>query len=133
MRRRIAQRPKHPFSPCKAPALALLEGPPSDFDNRIYLERAVQASRTAPSQTLVKDNLAKLKRLVANIEARASHVYFYCLPLAGRVCKIRSLRRLRLQPPMLHFQTISDGSNLTVRCRISAGRMASISTNDPPS
>jgi len=69
----------------KAAALALLEGPPSDFDNRIYLERVVQASRTAPSQTLINDNLAKLKRLVADIEARGSQVYFYNLPLVGPV------------------------------------------------
>ena len=67
----------------KAAALDLLEGPPSNFDNRIYLERAVQVSRTAPSRTLIKDNLAKLKRLVAEIEARGSQVYFYSLPLAG--------------------------------------------------
>jgi hypothetical protein len=69
----------------KATALALLEGPPSNFDNRVYLERAVQASRTAPSQTLVGENLAKLKRLVADIEARGSRAYFYSLPLAGPV------------------------------------------------
>ena len=69
----------------KAAALALLDEPPSDFDNRIYVERAVQASRTVPSQALMNENLVTLKQLVADIEARGSHVYFYSLPLAGPV------------------------------------------------
>jgi hypothetical protein len=69
----------------KAAALALLDEPPSDFDNRIYLERAVQASKTAPLEAVMMSNLATLKRLVAEIEARGSRVYFYSLPLAGPV------------------------------------------------
>lgn len=66
-------------------AAALLDGPPSAFDNRVYLERAVLASNVAPSEILMKDNLATLKRLVEKIEARGSRVYFYSLPLAGPV------------------------------------------------
>jgi hypothetical protein len=69
-------------SQAKAAALALLGGPPSDFDNRIYLERAVQASSAAPSEAVLKNNLSALKRLVARIEARGSRVYFYSLPVA---------------------------------------------------
>jgi len=69
----------------RAAALALLDGPPSDFDNRIYLERVVQASRTAPSDVMMRENLATLKHLVAEIEARGSRVYFYSLPAAGPV------------------------------------------------
>jgi hypothetical protein len=69
----------------KAAALALLDELPSDFDNRIYVERAVQASRTAPSEALIEQNLGTLKRLTTEVEARGGHVYFYSLPLAGPV------------------------------------------------
>ncbi len=74
----------------KSAAIALLEGPPSDFDNRVYLQRAAQALSTAPSENAMNENLAALKRLVENIEARNSRVYFYTLPLAPPVQAARA-------------------------------------------
>ena len=76
----------HPLpdrSKAKAAAVALLQGPPSDFDNHVYVERAMRESSTAPSEAIMTDNLATLERLVESIEARGSKVYFYILPLAG--------------------------------------------------
>jgi len=72
-------------SKAKAVAAALLQGPPSDFDNHVYVERAVRELSAAPSEAIMADNLATLKRLVERIEARGSKVYFYILPLAGPV------------------------------------------------
>ena len=72
-------------SKAKAAAAALLQGPPSDFDNYVYVERVMRASGTAPSEPIMSDNLATLKRLVEKFEARGSKVYFYILPLAGPV------------------------------------------------
>lgn len=69
----------------KATVTALLEGPPSDFDNHVYVERAMRASSVAPSEAIMADNLATLKRLVERIEARGSKVYVYILPLARPV------------------------------------------------
>ena len=67
----------------RAAAAALLQGPPSDFDNRIYVERAVREWSTAPSNAIMTDNLATLQRLVEKITARGSRVYFYSVPLSG--------------------------------------------------
>ena len=67
----------------RAIAAALLQGPPSDFDNRIYVERALRESSTAPSDAIVTNNLATLKRLAEQVDARGSRVYFYSLPLSA--------------------------------------------------
>jgi hypothetical protein len=70
-------------SRAKAVVAALLQGPPSDFDNRIYVERAVREWSTAPAGAITTNNLATLKQLVEKIEARGCTVYLYSLPLAG--------------------------------------------------
>lgn len=67
----------------RAAATALLQRPPGDFDNRIYVERAVREWSTAPSDAIMTDNLAALQRLVDRITARGSRVYFYSVPLSG--------------------------------------------------
>jgi hypothetical protein len=67
----------------RAIAAALLQGPPSDFDNRIYVERALRESSTAPSDAIMTNNLATLKRLAEQVDARGSRVYFYSLPLSA--------------------------------------------------
>jgi hypothetical protein len=66
----------------RAIAAALLQGPPSDFDNRIYVERALREASTAPSDAIMTNNLATLRRLAEKVEARGSRVYFYSLPLS---------------------------------------------------
>jgi hypothetical protein len=76
----------------KLAAIALLEGPPSDFDNHLYVQRAVQALSTPPSQAVIDENLATLKRLVEKIEARGSRVYLYTLPLAPSVQATRAAK-----------------------------------------
>jgi hypothetical protein len=67
----------------RAIAAALLQGPPSDFDNRIYVERALRELSTAPSDAVMTNNLVTLRRLADKIEARGSRVYFYSLPLSA--------------------------------------------------
>jgi hypothetical protein len=49
----------------RAFAAALLQGLPSDFDNRIYVERALREWGTAPSDAIMTDNLATLQRLIS--------------------------------------------------------------------
>ncbi len=75
--------PRPDRSRAKAAANALLQGPPSNFDNRVYLERAVREWSTPAADAIVTGNLAVLKRLVERIEARGSRVYFCNLPFAG--------------------------------------------------
>ena len=66
----------------KANAAALLQTPPSDFDNHIYVELALRQSSIAPSNAVMTHNIATLQRLVAEMKARGSRVYFYSLPYA---------------------------------------------------
>jgi hypothetical protein len=80
----------------KTAAIALLEGPPSAFDNRVYLQRAVQALSTAPSAAVMSGNLTTLKRLIKEIEARGSRVYLYSLPLAPSVQDARAVKAAAL-------------------------------------
>jgi hypothetical protein len=67
----------------RAAAAALLRGPPSDFDNRIYVERALRGWSTAPVAASVTNDLTTLKRLVDKIEVRGSKAYLYLLPVSG--------------------------------------------------
>lgn len=67
----------------RAAAVASLQAPPSNFDNRIYLERALREWSAPASNAIKTENLATLLRLVETVEARGSRVYFYSLPLAG--------------------------------------------------
>jgi len=74
--------PRPDRSRAKAAAIALLQEPPSNFDNHVYVERAVREWSTAAADAVVTDNLAVLKRLVEKIEARGSRAYLCSLPLA---------------------------------------------------
>jgi hypothetical protein len=67
----------------KAAAVGLLQGKPSNFDNRVYVERAMIAWSTAPTEAAMTHDLTALRELVEKIEARGSNVYFYILPVAG--------------------------------------------------
>jgi hypothetical protein len=80
------ERWRHPLpdrAQAKAAAAALLRNPPSDFDNRIYVERALRGWRTPPISGHVTNDLDAVRRLVEKVEARGSKAYFYLLPLFG--------------------------------------------------
>jgi hypothetical protein len=64
-------------------AAALLRDKPSDFDNHVWVERAMHEWSAAPAQAIMHTDLTALKRLVEKIEARGSKVYFYMLPVAA--------------------------------------------------
>jgi hypothetical protein len=77
---------RHPLpdrAQAKAAAAALLQSPPSDFDNRIYVERALRGWRTPPIGAHVTNDLNAISRLVGKLEARGSKAYFYFLPFSG--------------------------------------------------
>jgi hypothetical protein len=66
----------------KAEIAEKLKAIPSDFDNRVYVDRVKREwSTPAPNADTTK-NLAVLQRLIKQIEARGSSVYFYSLPYA---------------------------------------------------
>ena len=79
------ERWRHPppdRSDARLVAAALLRDKPSDFDNHVWVERAMHEWSAAPAQAIMHTDLTALKRLVEKIEARGSKVYFYMLPVA---------------------------------------------------
>jgi hypothetical protein len=61
---------------------ALLQAQPSNFDNRVYVERIRREWTASVPPAEITKNAAALERLVGQIEARGSLVYFYSLPYA---------------------------------------------------
>jgi hypothetical protein len=60
----------------------LLQQPPSDFDNRIYVDRAVQEANTEDPTVVTRINVQKLQQLIAALEQRGARVLLFQLPLA---------------------------------------------------
>jgi hypothetical protein len=58
----------------------LLAQPPSDFDNRIYAERALQQSNAEDPTVAVQASVARLEPLIAAIEQRGARVLLFELP-----------------------------------------------------
>ncbi|MGA9088478.1 MAG: hypothetical protein WB420_05195 [Bradyrhizobium sp.] len=74
------------------PALErLLEQPPSDFDNRIYVDRAVQRLNAEDPTDIVRVNVEKIERLSRAIEQRGGRVLLFELPYSARLEDVRSV------------------------------------------
>jgi hypothetical protein len=58
----------------------LLKQPPSDFDNRIYADRALQQLNAEDPTAAVQANLNRIDLLIASIERRGSRALLFELP-----------------------------------------------------
>ncbi|WP_213741581.1 hypothetical protein [Bradyrhizobium sp. dw_411] len=58
----------------------LLKEPPSDFDNRIYADRALAQFNVQDSTNVTQANVNRLEQLIAAIERRGSRVLLFELP-----------------------------------------------------
>jgi len=63
----------------------LLNEPPSDFDNRGYLKRALQEANSEDPEPATKKNVEEIKSLVASIEYRGPKVLLFELPHAPEI------------------------------------------------
>jgi hypothetical protein len=79
----------------RADAAALLQGPPSDFDSRIYADRALRQSNAEDPTVAVRGNVARMEQLVATIEKRGARVLLYELPYSEQLEGSRSTRTTR--------------------------------------
>jgi len=79
----------------KADAAALLQGPPSDFDGRIYADRALHQSNAEDPTVAVRTNVTRMEQLIAAIEKRGARVLLYELPYSERLEGSRSARTTR--------------------------------------
>ena len=62
----------------------LLKQPPSDFDNHLYVDRALRQSNAEDAAVAVRMNVTRIERLIAEMERRGARVLLYELPYAGR-------------------------------------------------
>lgn len=74
---------------------ALLAKPPSGFDNRIYVARAVAEGNAADPSAEVRANVERIGRLIEAIERRGSRVLLVELPISPEVSETRAARATR--------------------------------------
>jgi hypothetical protein len=60
----------------------LVEGPPSEFDNRVYLDRAVQLFNAEDPSDAAQDNSKRIGELIRVLEQRGARVFLFELPYA---------------------------------------------------
>jgi hypothetical protein len=60
---------------------SILNRAPAEYDNKIYIERAKPAYTGHNQDALILSNIDALARIVEEIEARGSKVYFFELPM----------------------------------------------------
>jgi hypothetical protein len=110
---------------------ALLQAQPSNFDNRVYVDRIMREWDASVPTAEITKNAAALERLVRQIEVRGSLVYFYTLPYAEALqtsdyakvsaktahATFNNDQWLRLELP-LHELRWADGIHLNERSSI---------------
>jgi hypothetical protein len=77
----------------------LLAQPPSNFDNRIYADRALQQSNAEDPTVAVRMNVARIEQLIAAFEKRGTRVLLFELPYSE---KIEGSRSVRITHEMVH-------------------------------
>lgn len=84
----------------------LLAEPPSEFDNRLYVERALQQENAADPAVAVQMNAKRIEELIPKLERRGARVLLFELPLSAQLKESRSARitreivRARFQDPL---------------------------------
>ncbi len=73
----------------------LLKQPPRDFDNRIYVDRALQQLNADDPSVAVRANVTRIEQLIAAIERRGTRVLLYELPYSEQLEGSRSARITR--------------------------------------
>ncbi len=74
---------------------ALLARPPDDFDNRVYVERALQVMNTGDPTAETRANVERIARLTASLEQRGARVLLIEMPLSEQVRQTRSAQVTR--------------------------------------
>jgi hypothetical protein len=73
----------------------LLERPPSDFDNRIYVDRALEQWNAEDPTAAVQMNVSRIEQLIAEVERKGSHVLLFELPCSAQLEESRSAKITR--------------------------------------
>ncbi|MDA9436767.1 hypothetical protein [Bradyrhizobium sp. CCBAU 51627] len=70
----------------------LLSEPPSTFDNKVYLDRAVQQMNDEDPTVAAQVNVARIKELIDDIERRGSRAFLLEIPFAPEIEDSRMVR-----------------------------------------
>ena len=73
----------------------LLKQPPSDFDSRVYADRALQQMNAEDPTDVARINARKIQQLIQAIERGGTRVLLFELPYSGEIENSRSARITR--------------------------------------
>jgi hypothetical protein len=73
----------------------LVKAPPSDFDNRPYLQLAIEQANAEDPGPVTRTNVEEIKRLAASIEARGSRLLLFEIPYPSELEAARFTRETR--------------------------------------
>jgi hypothetical protein len=73
----------------------LLKEPPSGFDNRVYVERAVKEMNAEDPAAAVRANVVLIKQLIGEIERRGARALLIAIPLAPEIEETRAARETK--------------------------------------
>jgi hypothetical protein len=73
----------------------LLEQPPGDFDNHVYVGRALEALNAVDPTDAVRANVVRIEQLIETVERRDARVLLYELPYFDSLEGSRSAKRTR--------------------------------------
>ncbi|SFO48633.1 hypothetical protein SAMN05216330_103230 [Bradyrhizobium sp. Ghvi] len=77
----------------------LLSEPPSSFDNKVYLDRAVQQMNDEDPTVPTRVNVARMKELIDEIERRGSRAFLLEIPFAA---EIEDSRMVNMSKAIVH-------------------------------
>ena len=77
----------------------LLSEPPSPFDNKVYLDRAVQQMNDDDPTVPAQANVARIRELIDEIERRGSRAFLLEIPFAA---EIEESRMVRMSKAIVH-------------------------------
>lgn len=82
-----------PPDPARARAAQerLLKEPPSGFDNRVYVARAVKEMNAEDPAAAVRENIILIKQLIAEIERRGARAFLVAIPFAPEIERTRAV------------------------------------------
>jgi hypothetical protein len=75
-----------------AALIQLLKQPPSTFDNRLYLERALEQMNADDPTVAVRTNVGRIKQLITALEQRGARLLLLHVPYSEQIEDSRSAR-----------------------------------------
>ncbi|QQN65137.1 hypothetical protein JIR23_04860 [Bradyrhizobium diazoefficiens] len=99
----------------------LLSAPPSTFDNKVYLDRAVEQMNDEDPTAATRVNVVRIRELIDDIERRGSRAFLLEIPFAA---EIEDSRMVRTSKAIVHAAFSDRGRWLPIHPPVSELRWA---------